>query len=158
MDPESSLPYSKSPPLFRILSHMNLVHTLPLCFVNIISILPFHLRLGLSSDLFPSSYLTKILHAFVTSPMRAAYPVHRIILDFITLITFGEEEKLRCSLLCIFLQSSVSSFRLNQFDFLTNITNQDDKTGHKTSIKFCDEDELLKWHIFWKFLIIPFFG
>jgi len=51
-------------------------------------ILSSHLSLGLSG--FP----TKILYAFLIYPIRATRPAHPILLDFITLIIYGEAYKL----------------------------------------------------------------
>jgi hypothetical protein len=50
-----------------------------------------HLLLGLPSGLLPSGFPTNILYAFLFSPIRAKYPVHHILLDFIILIALGEE-------------------------------------------------------------------
>jgi hypothetical protein len=45
-----------------------------------ILILSTHLRCGISSGLFPSSFPTNILCAFVFSPIRATYPTHLVVL------------------------------------------------------------------------------
>jgi hypothetical protein len=54
----------------------------------------YHLHLSLPSSLFPSSFKTKILYAFLTSPIQATYPAHLIFIYFITLIISGETYKL----------------------------------------------------------------
>jgi len=46
--------------------------------------------MGLASRLLPSSLPTKILYAFLISPMRATLTVHLILLHVITIITFRE--------------------------------------------------------------------
>ena len=49
-----------------------------------ISILYFHLRLGLHSSLFTLGFLTKTLYAPLLSSIRATFPVHLILLDLFT--------------------------------------------------------------------------
>ena len=56
-----------------------------------ILILSTHLRLGLPSGLFPSSFPTKTLYTALSSPIRATCPDHLILLDFITRTKLGEE-------------------------------------------------------------------
>ena len=52
-----------------------------------------HLRLGLPSGLFPSSFPTKTLYTPLSSPIRATFPAHLILLDFITRTILGEKYK-----------------------------------------------------------------
>jgi hypothetical protein len=64
------------------------------------------------SGLFSSGFLTKILYAFLISPMHVTCPGHPILLVMITLIIFGKEHKLWSSSLCYFLQPpAISSLR-----------------------------------------------
>jgi len=64
-----------------ILSQMHPLHTLPPCFPNIpIIILSSRLRFYLLNGLFPSRFPTKKLYGFLTSPMRAKFPAHLILL------------------------------------------------------------------------------
>jgi hypothetical protein len=77
--------------------------------IRSILILCSHLCLCLPSGLFPSGFQTKILCIYMLiSPTRATFPAHQI-LDFITLMIFGEQYKIwRCSL-CDVLHSTVTS-------------------------------------------------
>ena len=56
-----------------------------------ILILSTHLRLGLPSGLFPSSFPYKTLYTPLSSPICATCPAHLILLDFITRTILGEE-------------------------------------------------------------------
>jgi hypothetical protein len=56
-----------------------------------ILILPYNLRLGLPSGLFPSSFPTKILYTLLFYHMRATCPTYFIALDLIILIISDEE-------------------------------------------------------------------
>jgi hypothetical protein len=92
---------NKIPPQAIILSQLYPVRTRFLCDPLI---LPSHRVLGLRVI---SSFVTKIVYAFLISPTRGTCPAHLIILDFITLIIFGKQNKLRRSSSCNSIQPLV---------------------------------------------------
>ena len=97
----------KRPPPVSILGQPNPVHIPTSC--RYILILSTYLRLGLPSSLFPSGFPTKTLYTPLSSHIRATYPSHLILLNFITRTILGEEYKSFSSSLCNLLHSPVSS-------------------------------------------------
>jgi hypothetical protein len=67
-----------------------------------------HLRLGLQSGHFLSSFPTKTLYTPLLSPISATYPAHLIILSVITRIIFGEEKRSLSYSLCGYPRNRVT--------------------------------------------------
>ena len=86
-----------------------------------ILILSSHLRIGLPNGLFPSGLPTIILYAHFLSLIRATYPAHLIVFDFITQIIPGEQYRsLSCPLRSL-LPSPVTASVLAPNIFLSTI-------------------------------------
>ena len=73
-----------------------------------ILILSSHPCLGLSSGLFPPGFPTETLYTPLPTPLRTAFPIHLIYLDFIIRTILGEEYRTLSSSLCSFLHSPVN--------------------------------------------------
>jgi hypothetical protein len=72
-----------------------------------ILILSYYLRRDLPSGIFPSSFPTKIVNAFLTFHTHATCPAYLILLYLITIIIFGEAYKFNIALQYAGLLSSM---------------------------------------------------
>ena len=104
----------KCPPPVPILSQLHPVpKPLPTSSRSIL-ILSSHLRLGLPNGLFLSGFPTKTLCTPLPSSIRATYPAHLIILDFITRAILGEENRSLNSSLSFTFSFTFSNFTLHE--------------------------------------------
>jgi hypothetical protein len=109
MEPEGPLPHSQEPATCPYVEpHQSSLcpHPTPRRSMLILS---SHLHLGLPSGHSPSGFLTKTLCTPLLSPTHATFPVHLILLDLITRITFGEQYRSLSISLCSFLYFPVTS-------------------------------------------------
>jgi hypothetical protein len=99
----------KNSPLVPILSQSNPAHTLLPYFPKIQSNIIFLSTSSIPSGPFSPHFPTKILYALLVSHMRATFPAHLILLDFITWTMLGELYKLWRSPFCNLLQPPANS-------------------------------------------------
>jgi hypothetical protein len=101
-------------------------------------ILSSYLCLGLLSGLFPSDITTKILYAFLISPMHATYPVHLILLDHHPVTSINRIYSLQLGrLILIWVLRS------------QNILNYTDKSLRKRRVTLKTEDCYFSWSAMW---------
>jgi hypothetical protein len=107
MEPECSLLVSQEPTTgpYPDPDKSSRYHAI-LSLLRSILILSTHLHLGFPSGLFPSSFATNILYAFLFHPNRATYPAHLIHFDLIILIILGKITSYEGPCYAVFLTSS----------------------------------------------------
>jgi hypothetical protein len=94
MESDGSLPCSQEPytiPYTEPDEESLQSHSISLTSILILS---SHLLLSLPSVIFPSGYPTRILYAFLFSPMRPTRPAHLILLELTVVITLGKVYRL----------------------------------------------------------------
>jgi hypothetical protein len=94
MEVEDPLPCSQEPPLVRILSHMNPVHTTQSYVSQTYFYIILPRRLGVPSRVFPSGFPTKIPTCIPLFPHACYMLFWFILIDLIILIIFNEKYKL----------------------------------------------------------------
>jgi hypothetical protein len=110
MQPEGLLPCSREPATGRYPEPVqsNNYHLYPTPLTSTL-ILSTNLHFGVPSGLFLTDFPTNSLYAISFAPIRSTCPAHLIFHDFIIVITFGKEHKLRSSSLCSFLRPPFTS-------------------------------------------------
>ena len=109
MEPQGSLQHSQYPatcPYLEPTQSSPCPH--PTSWKSIL-ILSSQLHLGLPTGLFPSDFHTKTLYMSLLFLIRATFPAHHNLLDFITRTILGEECRTLSSSLCSLLHSPVTS-------------------------------------------------
>jgi len=96
-------------PLVLSLSRINSVHTFPLYFPRIHSVIFFPSTPRFSKWPLPFRFQTKILYKFLISTLHSTCSTHLILQELITLIISVEAYKLWSSLLCCLLHSPDAS-------------------------------------------------
>jgi len=124
MEPEGSAPHSQVPTTcpYPQPAQSSSYPPHPTSWRSIL-ILSSHLSLGLPTGFFPSGFPTKTLYTPLPSPIRATYPTHLILLDFITRKILNDEFRSLSSPFCSFLHSPVTSSLLSQNILLKTLFN-----------------------------------
>jgi hypothetical protein len=114
----------ESSPLVPILNQINPVHTTPSFLTKNILILFTHLCLVVPSGLFPSSFPTSNLYAFLFGLIHPTCPADLILLGFIVLIILSKEYSFLSFSFCSFYHPPVISclFRPNILSTLFSST------------------------------------
>jgi hypothetical protein len=121
MEPESLLPLLQVPATcLSWASSIQFIHPHPTSWRSIL-ILSSHLRLCLSSGLYPLGVPTKSLYTPLPSPIQVTCSAHLILLDFITRTIVGEQYWSFSSTLGNFLHSPVTSSLLGPNTLLSTL-------------------------------------